>query len=136
MDKEKAQKLFEKAVRGVIAQGAPAWIHGSCKYRTVWPRTSETRSCALGMLIDDRDYSIRMEGSTPVGDGIAALRIRKAVWGRENLDFNELWLLTSLQGAHDEAVVDNPMDDEFIKEFIVKTRAVAETFGLKFPEDI
>lgn len=56
-----AQEIFDKVTRHLERQGRRATIGGTCAYRGVMGT-----KCAIGVLIEDREYSCEMEGKAAV----------------------------------------------------------------------
>lgn len=52
------QEVFDKVVIGLRKQGSPSiGKHGGCKYRS-----ENGKRCGVGMVIEDGEYSPKMEG--------------------------------------------------------------------------
>lgn len=113
-----AQELFDKAYKGVVAQGKQAY-HNGCKYRT-----ADGLKCAIGFIIDD--------ATAKIWDQIGALDEVKNSFYPEDLPdwFKEHFvLLESIQMVHDGA----PTGDTFIKYFEEAMAGLADRFHLKVP---
>jgi hypothetical protein len=126
------QDAFDRAVTGIIKQGRFAVRDGSCCYRfdptaIASPRSSYPPQvhyatapcrCAVGHLIPDDKYSIRMEGKLPYAESI-----RSAVG---NPIGSDVAFLEALQWVHDKCA----RNGDTMDTFIANARAFAESYGL------
>ena len=116
------QEIFNKAVGGIYEQGEQSLdTYGECQYRG-----KNGTKCAIGMLIDDAHYALRLEGCT-----IRSEKIRSAVEdsiGRELMD-KELHLLIDLQNIHDGANYVN--EGGFKKYLLLAANHTAHKFSLE-----
>lgn len=116
------QEIFDTAVSGVIAQGAPALnANGMCSYRT------ETGlKCGVGQLIPDELY--RPEFENLLVGGFASdfnKELREAAGlPSEGL---ELELAKRIQHAHDNAA---NVPEDFLTRLIPGARSIANAYGL------
>jgi hypothetical protein len=85
------QEIFDKAVGGVIKQGARSVEDGACVYRT-----EDGRKCVVGQLIDDAHYHPSLEGRRAGYPSVIAALKQSGVDGAGAL-------LAALQDAHDNA---------------------------------
>jgi hypothetical protein len=104
------QEIFDKAVGGVIAQGALAMDGTACCYRT-----DDGKKCAIGQLIDDEFYHRSLEGY-----GAGSSTVMKALL-RSGVDALDA-MISYLQDAHD-----NSRD---IADFKRRARKIAANYGL------
>jgi len=119
------QEIFDKSVKGVIAQGKPAVANDAqCAYRT-----PDGCKCAVGQLIPDDKYDpswdapyepTLIDESTPQGEAL-----RAALGGLNN---DELALLSDLQAAHDNG----SLDDDWLDKFKISSQSIAERWGLDY----
>lgn len=88
------QEVFDKVAAALMAQDGPSVDDlGMCLYRG-----PGGRRCAVGHLIEDEDYSKRLEG------GLSYFRLKNpGLWRKLQLDEEDMYLLVSqLQGIHDD----------------------------------
>jgi hypothetical protein len=119
------QEAFDIAVKGIVAQGKPAYdlqLFGGCCYRT---SSTPPLKCAIGMFIPDDRYTRDMEGEGP------------DVLFSDAFDIPELsrlnpQLFAELQDAHDDAALDVEPED-FLSYFLLKAQAVAKAYDLEMP---
>jgi hypothetical protein len=115
------QEMFDRAVTGILKQGRfSADSHGSCYYRfdpeAPPPELSQYDPsinyaaapvrCAVGHLIPDDEYDIRMEGKLAWSTQIA-----EAIGGPA--DDGDLNFLCALQAIHDNCARDDKTMDDF-----------------------
>lgn len=119
--KSSKQRLFDKAVGGVLRQGGPSVsVHGSCKYRN-WGL-----KCAAGHLLSDETVGVIGEG----GKFYSGCAEPKVVASRLGIgDTKKTVMIQKLQNAHDEAARDAKSED-FLKEFRIRAADVALEYGL------
>lgn len=116
------QEMFDRAARGVIAQGAPSYdeTQGGCLYRG--PNNCR---CNVGHLIPDDKYRPDMEGYTACAildrAGIAPLLGSLLGVGT---------FLESMQACHDEAAFRYDGGPTFIADYRKRMRAFASEWRL------
>lgn len=124
------QEIFDKAVRGVVEQGALSanTDYGRhCRYRL--QKNGRTLACGVGHLIADDLYSEKFEGCGVRsvgffgGEKAEALSLALLFSGVDVTDAETSVLLCEIQEAHDEAA---GMDD-----FIERTKRLATRRCLK-----
>ena len=116
------QETFEKAVKGIIAQGgaSASGCTSSCRYRG-----ENGRKCAAGQLIPDDKYAEDMEGHDvfyrPVFDVLMA-------------EGHDVGFVNEIQRAHDASAFalggPVPTDGEFLARFKDQAKAIASLHGL------
>lgn len=121
------QEMFEKAVRGLHAQGyaqSRASHNGrdpSCAYRGV-----DDRRCAVGHLIPDEAYQSTLEGYSPCvdvdGPNFVARTLITLGVAPDDIDW-----LRNLQGEHDGGRTPEEMRANLLH--------FAKAHGLTFPKD-
>lgn len=115
------QKLFDTAVRGIVAQGGPALNVNYCVYRA-----PNGNKCAIGHSIPDADYVRLMEYNTPNLNGdLGAKLIAKAI-GCEN-DDDARFARELQRKTHDNAA---HMDGDFMPIFLRLAREFAVVHNL------
>ena len=113
MSKDVLQRVFHKAVGGVVAQGclgmdAPG---GVCRYRT-----SGGPKCGIGHLIPDEEYE-------PAFEELGVRSIVGRVPALADLgDWVGLDFLERLQSCHD--------DSDSLERFVLEARELAEQYQL------
>jgi hypothetical protein len=92
------QQAFDKVVKHLLTQGMKSTdsITGYCQYRG-----DSGRSCAVGCLIDDLDYSPNLEGNTvmTLGEHYPAAKIMGVTV--QDISVDDLNILGELQAIHD-----------------------------------
>lgn len=114
------QEIFEKALRGVIAQGALAQTQtGSCAYRF-----ADGRKCAAGHILTeeqlDRIYAVGLNER-----GFAAVNDFLELFDESNSQ--EFALIEAMQRAHDTA--------NNLEAFKAGMKRVASNFDLSYPKE-
>lgn len=96
------QGIFNKVVKHLIKQGRRAMIasNGNCAYRGLGGT-----SCAVGCLINDKNYKPDLEGRLISYDPSGPSGVRKAVERsiKRSLTEQEVSMLRDLQRLHDTA---------------------------------
>lgn len=120
------QEAFEKAARGVIAQGRAALtLSGGCRYRT-----PDGCKCHVGQLIPDDLYG---------GDGYSDFYAHKVYEGygpwtvmKKVRELNGLshYILGAGQIAHDDAAVNAQGNQDFLILYAINLRKVAVAHNL------
>jgi hypothetical protein len=115
------QEIFDKVALHLLTQGRPARESGSCKYRT-----PGGRKCAIGCLIEDDQYTPKMEGLriSQVADRYYS-RLRNIL----NKTSQRRKFLGRLQSTHDfcELRLDGAFDKA---DLLSQLRSVAEDYRL------
>lgn len=115
------QEMFDKAARGVIAQGGPSGVRRFnaiyCKYRG-----PNGRKCAIGHLIEDDEAAETLDACS-VAQTVGALARRGFLFSVKDADF-----LQRIQSAHDIAALSD--DERFIREFREAMRGIAARYDL------
>jgi len=133
MKKLTKQQIFNRAVLGVVRQGALSRMKGGeCRYRAFVD--GNVRACGVGQLIADDLYQERIEGvgvavATPhraFTDKAEALMLALLFSGVDVTDPEVAKLLKQIQSAHDNAWS--------VPEFVNVCHWVAFDFGLTFPK--
>ena len=86
------QEAFDKVARHLLKQGKKAIIHEGTENEMCQYRTSEGLMCAVGCLILDEDYDVKIEGNA-----VAFVRDEVPCLGELPLH-----LLEILQSVHDD----------------------------------
>lgn len=110
------QEAFDAVARGILAQGKPAYDRSTldCHYRS-----EDGCKCAAGHLIPDDLFDPDMEGHVihdPIFDGIFFV------------DF--LPFVDKLQVIHDTCARRTDNDEDFIEQFKMDMRVLADSHGL------
>lgn len=112
MSKIVLQKMFDKAVGGVVAQGCLGMDEpgGFCRYRT-----SGGPKCGIGHLIPDEEYELAFEelGVRQISGRVPAFADLPD-WG--------LLFLENLQACHDNS--------DSLARFVLEARELAEQYQL------
>lgn len=129
---ERYQKLFDKAVQGILAQGCPSLGYvedsygkpgGGCAYRGV-----NGSKCAIGHLLTDeqmKEYDIK-EGTSPeMFPGKLLRELLPNMSYCSNLEF-----LMDLQDVHDKSSHSDVDANEFLKNFRMRAGKFAEKWNL------
>jgi len=116
------QETFDLVALALVKQGGPSVMFGRCKYRG-----DNGRRCAAGHCIPDSDYLPEFEGYCIHGDSTLTQVLVDAG--------HDTGVLTSLQGAHDEAVTDivskvGDPDALWLVAWRVRMNEVARVFDL------
>lgn len=102
------QEIFDKVVKHLRLQNCKATNGAFCVYRT-----SDNLKCAIGCLIEDEEYDLKMEGYLNLLLLFAQfphLNISKLI--RYEKDDNTMHLLARLQVIHDKRNVED-WENEF-----------------------
>lgn len=126
------QQIFDKAVLGVVRQGALSKYDSrdTCRYRLT--RGAQTLACGVGQLIDDANYNAAVEGcgvryAGPFAKGPSARLYRAlASSGVDLSDAKTGDLLAGIQRTHDYA--------NSLADFIEEAANLAREFALTFPD--
>ena len=133
MNKLTKQQIFNRAVLGVVRQGALSRMKGGeCRYRAFVD--GNVRACGVGQLIADDLYQERIEGASVKcaaphladTDKTEALMLALLFSGVDVTDPDVVRLLRRIQSAHDNA--------SGVPEFVNVCRGMALDFGLAFPK--
>lgn len=123
MDDEELQTLFDTVITHLRTQGEPALdVHESCVYRTEDRDSGVVLKCAVGCLIEDKDYSENLEGEA-VTDPVVIDAVAESL--SIDPEFVPVDLLEDLQDCHDHTKPEN-WESEFIR--------IAANYNLKVPE--
>lgn len=122
-----AQEIFDTVVRGLRAQGAQSTLGSACRYRD-----HKGRKCAVGQLIPDELYDLRMENwlaTTLCGD---FPQLKPYLLATDLSEYDASNLIRSLQFAHDQADRRNrpTTDATWLECFLHRARSIAEHFHL------
>lgn len=141
MKKLTLQQIFDRAVLGVVEQGAFAALphNGACRYRL--KVGNKTLACGVGQLIKPENYDPFAEGvgvrtlralvvGRPTSDDDFPFRLGAALAlsGVDVTDKQTVSLLANLQVAHDQAAQRDNMS-----MFITSARRIARRRGLEMP---
>lgn len=115
------QDLFDRAVGGVLKQGAPSVERrtGRCLYRG-----PHSTCCAAGHLIDDTHYKSHFEGDIVTTFDILDA-IEKSIPGLK-IGQQERYLIENLQTSHDAAARQN----DFVSFFTARVKELALRYQL------
>lgn len=123
------QELFDKAVGGVIKQGAPSIRLSGQPGPICCYRNGEGLKCAIGQIIPDDKYETRFDT-----EGLATSEVLNAI-GIKSDDDQEF--LIDLQECHDNAwVISSQNSDKkarnesFLRNFKSSAQMVAEEYQL------
>ena len=130
------QTIFDRVARHLLTQGEPcADGNADRRYAKCLYRGPGGRSCAVGCLITDANYSADLEGTSMLDSSVpptgAPLRLYSAVarsLGAEALTNDQIDLLRDLQEAHDDAK--DELADDVVPEWRVRLLRIAARFGL------
>lgn len=125
----KVQEAFDAALNGVLAQGGPSMHRGICMYRN-W----DGKRCAIGHILKDK-----LPENSPIWDRWLNIQSLSS-YLRRNVNSNDLNvlfkqhenLLLKLQMAHDAPAKDGLVGQEYLDNFVVRMKAIAESWELKF----
>jgi len=118
------QEMFDKAVSGVLKQGAPSVKKNpygqnvDCRYRDGYGN-----KCAIGHLFSDSLYNPKWEGGSI--DPYLALDMRLV---SDINDTRRFKFLKDLQRCHDDATEDD--EENFAKTFREKVKRLAVNYSL------
>lgn len=119
-DKNSAQSIFDKVVNHLAEQGRRSESLGDCKYRS-----KEGLMCAVGCLISDEEYDIRMDQPEGLYQGttVADLynRFDCCRWFDAHFD-----LLHALQNAHDGCHTPEALDAQL--------KTIADKYNVSYIE--
>lgn len=140
------QEAIDKAMRGISEQGRLSYSYEfeDCMYRC---DDNSGTTCIIGQLIADEDYDRRMEAcgiaEEPTGKPVSEMNGEDLVYravsrtvGR-NLSRNEVYILTDLQTAHDDAAGDDMIPvQERMRDFFREAEDVLVDHDLHVPADV
>ena len=133
----KQQEIFDKAAVHLMGMEGPSLDHDNdaCVYRGKDADCEFSgQMCAVGLFIDNENYSEDIEGTGITGNQAVADAVAKS-WGQEHLTSDQLILLADLQMAHDDTSRDdiNSIKNSKWRDGIVAALdGVATKFHLRF----
>jgi hypothetical protein len=114
------QEAFDKAYRGIVKQGGPAYGNGSCMYRA-----PDGNKCAIGQLMPE-DAEPRLWDLSGSIDGHASRPIAALLGiGEADMGFAD-----DLQAAHDRRARQGLDAGEYLGFFRHYMRGLAEAYDL------
>lgn len=141
MSQELFQSAFDKAVKGLIAQGCPSRsATGQC-----WYKDYKGNHCIVGFLLDDWPACIEIQAPLKrTCMNSEEYMLVTDLWKRTGFEFgNEKHehFLIKLQRCHDDAVPEmgtpnGESNELFITVFKIKAIALALDYNLTLPEEL
>lgn len=129
------QRLFDRAVGGVIHQGGPSRTEqNGCAYRS-----KDGRRCAVGWILEDAHYTRDFDDYSTVvplcpteATDVRHLRLLNALNMSVGayLSVDALKLLQELQMAHDQSAEMTDTDEEFLTLFTQRCKTIAQRYEL------
>lgn len=94
------QQIYDKVKKHLLKQGEKSMVSDRCMYRT--QRGGKILKCALGCIIQEKDYDSSIEGISPLTYSFTSSRVDK-LWSILPMKRNEenSIFLTNLQRIHD-----------------------------------
>lgn len=99
------QEIVDKVYFHLVDQGEPSYASGLCRYRMVNPHNLKVLSCAIGCLIPDEIYDLKMEGRTV--ESLISCELLPQDLAQEF--FDKRLLLLKLQKIHDKFIIKYPV---------------------------
>ena len=129
----KQQEIFDKSAVHLMGMEGPSLDHDNdaCVYRGKDADCEFSgQMCAVGLFIDNENYSEDIEGTGITGNQAVADAVAKS-WGQEHLTDAQLMLLADLQMAHDDTSR-GISDDGWSRNIVAALDGVATKFHLRF----
>ena len=129
----KQQEIFNKAAVHLMGMDGPSLDqdNDACVYRGKDDDCDfNGQMCAVGLFIDNENYSEDIEGTGITGNQAVADAVAKSL-GQEHLTDAQLMLLADLQMAHDDTSR-GISDDGWSRNIVAALDGVATKFHLRF----
>ena len=129
----KQQEIFDKSAVHLMGMEGPSLDqdNDACVYRGKDADCEFSgQMCAVGLFIDNENYSEDIEGTGITGNQSVADAVAKS-WGQESLSNDQLSLLADLQMAHDDTSR-GISDDGWSRNIVAALDGVATKFHLRF----
>ena len=129
----KQQEIFDKSAVHLMGMEGPSLDqdNDACVYRGKDADCEFSgQMCAVGLFIDNENYSEDIEGTGITGNILVANAVAKS-WGQESLSNDQLSLLADLQMAHDDTSR-GISDDGWSRNIVAALDGVATKFHLRF----
>jgi len=129
----KQQEIFDKSAVHLMGMEGPSLDqdNDACVYRGKDADCEFSgQMCAVGLFIDNENYSEDIEGTGITGNQAVADAVAKS-WGQESLSNDQLSLLADLQMAHDDTSR-GISDDGWSRNIVAALDGVATKFHLRF----
>lgn len=132
IDLSDLQAVFDYIVRGIMAQGGPAWSEGN-EYEPPGCMTlaPDGKRCAVGQLIP-LDYPVTARGQgAPLGL-FARVYFPNAI----SIPRDMYHVLSRLMETHDDVAINSGRGPEFMPVFLSRARLAAEDLGLSLNPEL